>query len=99
MIGEVMLLAGALVTLAAAVGVNRFGDAFTRAHAFGAGSIFGMLVAFAGAALAMDQLGDRTTLILAVVLQTLTAPVSTNLLNGATYISARRTRRSAESER
>lgn len=92
MIGEVLLLAGALVTLAAAIGVNRFGDAFTRAHAFGAGSTFGMLVAFVGAALALDQLGDRTTLVLAVVLQTLTAPVSTNLLNGATYVAARRAR-------
>lgn len=85
-----MLLAGALVTLAAAVGVNRFGDAFTRSHAFGAGSIFGMLLALVGAAVALEQLGDRTTLLLAVVLQVLTAPVSTNLLNGATYIAARR---------
>ena len=87
MIGEVLLLAGAVFTLVAAVGVVRFRDLFTRAHAFGAGSTLGLVLALIGAAATQSRLGNRTTLLLAVVLQVLTTPLSSNLLNRATYLA------------
>ena len=82
-----MLLAGACFTLVAAVGVVRFRDVFTRAHAFGVGATLGMVLALLGAAVTQSKPGIRTTLILAVVLQVLTSPLSTNLLSRATYLA------------
>ena len=98
MIGEVMLLAGACFTLVAAVGVVRFRDVFTRAHAFSAGSTLGMTLALLGAAATQSQLGNRTTLLLAVALQVLTSPLSSNLLSRATYF-ATGTRERVKAER
>jgi multicomponent Na+:H+ antiporter subunit G len=86
-IGEILLLVGAIFTLVAAVGVVRFRDVFTRAHAFTVGSTLGVTVALVGAAAAQDQLGNRTTLLLAVVLQVLTTPLSSNLLSSASYVA------------
>ena len=100
-----MLLAGAVFTLAAAVGVVRFRDVFTRAHAFTAGSTLGITLALIGAAAAQSSLGNRTTLVLAVTLQLLTTPLSSNLLNRATYLASgtrdrfRRDRRGGRSRR
>jgi multicomponent Na+:H+ antiporter subunit G len=97
-IGEVLLLAGAVFTLVAAVGVVRFRDVFTRAHAFTAGSALGLAASLVGAAVAQDHLGNRTTLVLAVVLQILTSPLSSNLLSRASYL-ATGTRDRVEAER
>lgn len=87
MIGEVLLLAGAVFTLAAAVGVARFRDLFTRAHAFTAGATLGLVLGLVGAAVTQTRPGNRTTLLLAVILQVLTSPLSSNLLNRATYLA------------
>ena len=87
MIGEVLLLVGAVFTFVAAVGVVRFRDVFTRAHAFTAGSTLGLTIALAGAAAAQGHLGNRTTLLLAVILQLLTSPLSSNLLSRASYLA------------
>jgi multicomponent Na+:H+ antiporter subunit G len=85
--GEVLLFVGAVFTLFAAVGVVRFRDVFTRAHAFTAGSTLGLTIALIGAAAAQSELGNRTTLVLAVVLQLLTSPLSSNLLSRASYLA------------
>jgi multicomponent Na+:H+ antiporter subunit G len=85
LVGEVALLAGALLILVAAIGVVRFPDALTRMHALSKASTLGVSIALLGAALALSHIGDITSLLFATVLQAATNPVAATLLMQATY--------------
>jgi multicomponent Na+:H+ antiporter subunit G len=85
LIGEIALLAGALLILLAAVGVVRFPDALTRMHALSKASTLGVSIALIGAAVARTDINDITSLLFAMVLQAATNPVSSTLLMQATY--------------
>ncbi|MPY92885.1 MAG: Na+/H+ antiporter subunit G [Acidimicrobiia bacterium] len=87
MIAEVLVLLGALLTLLAGVGVLRFGDALARMHAVTKASTLGVVLVVVGAALALDNPNDITSLLLAGALQLLTSPVSGNLLSRTTYLA------------
>jgi multicomponent Na+:H+ antiporter subunit G len=84
-VGEIALLAGALLILLAAVGVVRFSDALTRMHALSKASTLGVSIALIGAAVARTDINDITSLLFATVLQAATNPVSSTLLMQATY--------------
>ena len=85
MIAEVLVLAGAVLTLLSAAGVLRFGDVLARMHALTKASTLGVLLAVVGAAIALTHANDVTSVLLAGALQLLTSPVAANLLGRATY--------------
>lgn len=85
MIGEALLLAGALLTLVAAIGVVRFDDVLTRTHALSKAPSLGVLLALAGAAASLGSLATVTSVVLAAGLQLLTSPIGAALLARAVY--------------
>ena len=94
MIAEVVVLAGAVLILLAGVGVARFGDVLARMHALTKASTLGVVLVLVGAALALHDPNDVTSLALAAALQLLTSPVSAQLLGRAAYRAHRLRRRS-----
>lgn len=83
--GEALALAGTLLTLLAALGVVRFGDALARMHALTKASTLGVVLVLVGGAVTLRHPNDVTSLLLAAALQVLTMPVGANLLSRATY--------------
>jgi multicomponent Na+:H+ antiporter subunit G len=89
MIGETIMLMGALLTLLAAVGVVRFPDALTRMHALTKASTFGFGLVAIGAALLLPTANDVTSVVLAFGLQLMTLPVAATLIANSTYWAER----------
>lgn len=87
MIGELVMLIGALLVLLAAIGVLRFDDVFARMHALAKGSTLGLVLLLAGAAISLHHANDTTSLVLAAVIQLLASPPASNLLSRATYLA------------
>lgn len=85
MIGELLLLVGALLTFLAALGMARFRDVFARMHALTKASTAGALLVLLGAAVSLDHPNDVTSLVLAAVLQLITSPVAANMVSRSTY--------------
>jgi multicomponent Na+:H+ antiporter subunit G len=85
MIGRVLLLSGAVLTLLAAVGMVRFDDVYQRMHALTKASTGGSLLLLLGAAISLSHPNDVTSLVLAAVLQVITSPVAANMVSRATY--------------
>lgn len=88
MIAEILILAGAILTLLSAAGVVRFGDVLSRMHALTKASTLGVLLALVGAAIGLSDPNDVTSLLLAAALQLLTSPVAANLLGRSTYLAS-----------
>jgi multicomponent Na+:H+ antiporter subunit G len=85
MIGEVLILAGSLLTLVAAIGMFRFDDVFARMHALAKASTAAVLLVLIGAAVSLSHPNDVTSLALAAALQVLTSPLAANMLSLTTY--------------
>ena len=83
------LLAGALLCLAAGVGLLRFPDALARMHAATKPQTLGLLLVLAGAGLGLREWRVVGVLLLVGLFQVLTTPIGAQLLGRATY----RTRR------
>jgi multicomponent Na+:H+ antiporter subunit G len=88
-IGEAVILAGALLTLLSAVGVVRFRDALARMHALTKASTIGFGLVAIGACLSMDNIDDITSVLLAVGLQVISLPVAATLIAHSTYWARR----------
>lgn len=88
MIGELLVLAGSLLVLVAAIGMVRFDDVLARLHALSKASILGVLSVLVGAAVSLHDLNDITSLLLAAVVQVLASPPASNLLSRATYLAS-----------
>jgi multicomponent Na+:H+ antiporter subunit G len=85
--GQVLALAGAALTLLAAVGVVRLPDVLSRMHSLTKASTVGLVLVLLGGAITLDHPNDKTSLLLAGALQILTMPVGANLLSRATYLA------------
>jgi multicomponent Na+:H+ antiporter subunit G len=85
MIGRILVLAGSLLILLAAVGMVRFDDVFARLHALAKASTIGILLVLIGAAATLHHANDVTSAALAAALQLLTSPVAANMISIATY--------------
>lgn len=85
-VSAVLMVAGALLSFAAGVGLVRFGDVLARMHAGAKPQALGILLMLAAAAL---QTGPRTAVVLVLVafFQLLTVPVGTHLMARAAYRS------------
>ena len=85
MIGETLVLVGAILTLLSAIGVLRFPDVLSRMHALTKASTVGFAFMAVGAATGLDTANDVTSALLAVGIQLLTLPVAANLIARSTY--------------
>lgn len=83
-IAEILMLAGALFVLLAAIGLNRFGRVLERMHVMSKATTFGFLLVTAAGIVELDR-QSISFLVLAGVLQLATSPVSSNLMARATY--------------
>jgi multicomponent Na+:H+ antiporter subunit G len=83
--GALLLLLGALLCLAAAVGLLRFPDVLSRMHAATKPQTLGLILLVCGLALSLRELRVMGLLFLVVVLQLLTAPVAAHMVGRTAY--------------
>lgn len=83
--GLLCLVAGALLCLAAAVGLLRFPDLLTRMHAATKPQVLGVLLVLAGVGLRTRSGLDLGMLILIGLFQMLTVPVGAHMVGRAAY--------------
>jgi len=79
------IISGALLSLAAGVGLLRFPDLLSRMHAATKPQVLGLLLILAGTALRLQNTIDITTLILVGIFQLATAPVAAHMVGRAVY--------------
>jgi multicomponent Na+:H+ antiporter subunit G len=84
-LSAVLLLSGAALALAAAIGVLRFVDVLSRMHAATKPQVLGILLCLGGAALRLRDSVDVWMLVLTGAFQLLTAPVSAHLIARLAY--------------
>ncbi|ROS61878.1 multicomponent Na+:H+ antiporter subunit G [Frigoribacterium sp. PhB160] len=82
---SVMLIAGALLSVAAGVGLLRFPDALSRMHAATKPQIFGLVLVLAAIALDQHTLATIASLLVVLLFQMLTAPISAHMIGRAGY--------------
>lgn len=87
MLGQILALAGAVLTLLAAVGVVRFPDVLSRMHALTKASTLGFVLVAVGAAFELRTANDITSALLAAGIQILTLPVAATLIARSTYLA------------
>lgn len=80
-----MMTVGALLAVIAGLGLQRFPDVFARMHAATKPATLGMVLIVGGAALLVPDVGNTAKLLLAVVLQFITAPVGAHLVGRSAY--------------
>jgi multicomponent Na+:H+ antiporter subunit G len=88
-LGGACLLAGALLGLAAGIGVFRFPDALGRMHAATKPQVLGVLLLLLGLALRLRTPADLGMIALVAVFQLATAPVAAQMVARAAYRSGR----------
>ena len=84
-LGWALIVAGSLLALLAAIGLQRFDDVFARMHSATKPATLGLMLSLGGAALLIPGPGARAKLLLVVLLQFLTAPVAAHLVGRASY--------------
>lgn len=89
LIGAILILIGSIVSVISAIGIIRFPDIYTRAHAATKTTTLAVLVALVGAFLYLwfSEAFISVRLILGIIFVFLTAPVSGHLILRASYRS------------
>jgi multicomponent Na+:H+ antiporter subunit G len=82
-----LVLAGSALSLIAALGLHRFGDAFARMHAAGKPATLGLALVLLAAILRHGTIGTEVATLLFVLL---TSPVGTHMVAKAMYDSGYR---------
>lgn len=80
-----LILNGVNLALVAGVGLHRFPDVFARMHAATKPATLGLVLILLGTAARLDNGGDVAKVLLVLVLQFLTAPLSAHMLGRAAY--------------
>jgi multicomponent Na+:H+ antiporter subunit G len=83
----VLLLAGSLLSLLAAIGLHRFPDVFCRMHAATKPATLGLALVAIAVGLLVTAPGSAVKLLLVVVLQFLTVPAAAHMVGRAAYLS------------
>jgi len=86
MIGEILVLIGAVLAALSALGVARFDSLLPRMHALTKASTGGIVFALVGTAVALRTSSAITTIALALALQLFTFPVGANLVAHAVHL-------------
>jgi multicomponent Na+:H+ antiporter subunit G len=81
----VLILAGCAFALFAGVGLVRFPDVLSRLHAGTKPQVTSLVLIFLGAALRLEGAPVVTMLLIATVLQLMTAPISAHLVARVAY--------------
>jgi multicomponent Na+:H+ antiporter subunit G len=84
-ISVVLMLTGCLLAVVAGVGLVRFPDVLARLHAGTKPQVTGVVLIVAGAVLRLEGSSVVSMLVLAAMLQLLTAPVSAHLIARVGY--------------
>lgn len=84
-IAAVCLLGGAVLSLAAGVGLLRFPDLLARMHSATKPQVLGLLLILTGTALRLGTVVDITTLALVGAFQLAVAPVAAHMVGRAAY--------------
>jgi multicomponent Na+:H+ antiporter subunit G len=87
-IASAAIVLGALMSLLAGIAVLRFPDTMSRIHAATKPQVLGIMLLMLGVGLRLQSLAVVGVLVLIVVLQFVTAPVSAHLTVRAAYRSA-----------
>ena len=88
-LGAACLTAGALISLAAGIGVLRFPDVLDRMHAATKPQVLGVLLLLLGLALRLRTPADLGMIALVGMFQLATAPVAAQMIGRAAYRSGR----------
>jgi multicomponent Na+:H+ antiporter subunit G len=81
-----LILLGSAFTLISAIGLHRMPDTLRRLHVATKPATFAVACTFIGTALRLPSLPDVTKLLVALVLQFVTAPVAAHLLGTASVL-------------
>lgn len=84
-IAGVLIAAGMLLSILGGVGINRFPDVWSRMHAATKPVTLGLAFVLLGTALIEPDAANSVKLVLAAVLQFLTAPVAAHMVGRAAY--------------
>jgi multicomponent Na+:H+ antiporter subunit G len=84
-VAGVLVLAGSLLALTAAIGVVRFPDTLSRMHAATKPQVLGLLLVLTGAGIRLRGHADVGMLILAGLFAIITAPVIANRVGELAY--------------
>jgi multicomponent Na+:H+ antiporter subunit G len=84
-IAWICLVGGAVLGLAAGLGVLRFPDLLARMHAAAKPQVLGLLLILLGTALRLGNVVDITTLALVGAFQLAVAPVAAHMVGRAAY--------------
>ncbi|WP_028474225.1 monovalent cation/H(+) antiporter subunit G [Nocardioides alkalitolerans] len=84
-VAGILLIAGALLTVIAAIGLLRFPDLLTRMHSATKPQVLGLLLVVAGLALRLRDPSATAILLLVAVFQMVTAPVASHMAGRAAY--------------
>jgi multicomponent Na+:H+ antiporter subunit G len=80
-VSAILIVAGAIISLIAAIGVVVLRDARAAMHAAAKPATLGVLLCGAGAVLQLDDVSSVSKLIVIVILQFVTAPVGAHMLS------------------
>lgn len=86
MLGEVLVLIGALLAALSALGALRLRSVLPRMHALTKAATGGLVFALIGGMVSLGTANAVTSLALALALQLLTFPVGANLVAHAVYV-------------
>ena len=89
LIASAALILGALMSLLAGIAVLRFPDTMSRIHAATKPQVLGIMLLMLGVGLRLGSLAVIGTLVLIVILQFVTAPVSAHLTVRVAYRNAK----------
>jgi multicomponent Na+:H+ antiporter subunit G len=84
-VGALLLFAGALLSVVAAVGILRFPDLLTRMHSATKPQVLGLVLVALGLALVLRDTASSLVLVLVVLAQLVTAPVAGHMVGRASY--------------
>ncbi|GBE65395.1 Na+/H+ antiporter subunit G [Mycobacterium sp. MFM001] len=84
-VSGVLVLAGAVLALTAAIGVVRFGDTLSRMHSATKPQVLGLLLVLAGAAIRLRGNPDVGMLVLTGTFTVITAPVVAHRVGQLAY--------------
>lgn len=86
-VAAILLVLGTLLSAVAGFGLLRYPDVLSRMHAATKPQVLGLLLALAGLGFALKTWAVVPVLIVAWLMQLITAPVSAHLVGRATYRS------------
>jgi multicomponent Na+:H+ antiporter subunit G len=85
LVGSILMVAGSLLALLAAIGLQRFDDVFGRMHSATKPATLGLVLILTGAGLVLPIPGAVAKLFLVILLQFITAPVAAHLVGRAAF--------------